>query len=282
MTKIVEVNCIEHIYPDKTRIELCGLELTVNKGEKVAILGSNGSGKTTLIKHILGLLTPSKGLVSVFGKNPAKDFKIIRHKIGVVLQNIDEQLIGPTVIDDIMFSPLNFGYSKQEAQSMAENIMDELGIIHLKDKIIHYLSGGEKKKVAIAGALVHNPELLVLDEPFSNLDSKSERGYISLIDRICREKGISVIISTHNAEVLTDFADTIFLISKNHLSRKKTLAELFYSQDNFGQDNLEVYNLEKPTLIKMVDILKDRGIDLGNPVSAEEAADVVERLLGKP
>src|SRR3989339_883831 len=98
MNKIVEISCFEHVYPDKTRVEICGIEFIVNKGEKVAILGPNGGGKTTLIKHILGVLTPSKGQIRVFGSDPAKDFKKIRQRMGVVLQSVDEQLIGPTVI----------------------------------------------------------------------------------------------------------------------------------------------------------------------------------------
>lgn len=198
MNKIVEITCFEHLYPDKTKIELCGIEFIVDKGEKVAILGPNGGGKTTLIKHILGLLTPSQGKVRVFGLDPYKNFNKIRHRIGVVLQSVDEQLIGPTVIDDIMFSPLNYGYSRQEAFKLAYGIMERLDIFHLKDKLIHYLSGGEKRKVALAGALVLNPELLVLDEPFSNLDLKSQRELIFLMNDVCREKEISVVISTHD------------------------------------------------------------------------------------
>lgn len=115
MEKIIEVKCIEHVYSDNTTIELCGLDFVVNKGEKVAILGPNGGGKTTLIKHILGLLKPNKGIITVFGVDPNTNFNDIRRRIGVVLQSVDEQLIGPTVFDDILFAPLNYDIPQAEA-----------------------------------------------------------------------------------------------------------------------------------------------------------------------
>ncbi len=267
MDKIVEINCLEHIYSDKTKVEICGIELAVNSGEKVAVLGPSGSGKTTILKHITGLLSPSNGTVRVFGVDPSKEYSKIRNKIGVILQNVEEQLIGPTVLEDVMFSPLNYGYSRKESGEMAENILSELDITHLKDKIIHYLSGGEKRKVALAGALVMNPELLVLDEPFSGLDIKTERSYVRIINDICRKKRISVIISTHNVETIADFADTIYLISsKNNISRKGTPKELFSSPEE-----LDSFNLEEPAVIKLFNRLKENGIDVEIPTTLDEA-----------
>jgi len=277
MDKIIEINCLEHIYPDKTKVEICGLEFVVNKGEKVAILGPNGSGKTTLIKHILGLLTPSNGKIRVFNLDPSKEFGKIRHKIGVVFQSVEEQLIGPTVFDDILFSPLNYGVSPEKSKEMAIKIMDRLNILHLKDKIIHYLSGGEKTKVALAGALVLNPELLVLDEPFSGLDYRSQKELINLINNICKEDLISVVISIHDVELVADFADTMYLISgKNQISRKGTPEEIF----NLSNE-LENYHLEQPTIVKLFNILKNNGIDLGNPIRINEAAEILINNLKK-
>jgi len=268
---IIKIECFEHIYPDKTRIELCGLEFCVKKGEKTAILGPNGSGKTTLIRHILGLLTPSKGDVRVFNVDPSKEYKKIRKKIGVVLQNVEEQLIGPTVLDDIMFSPVNFGFSEVKAAEMAVDIMKKLNIIDLKDKVIHYLSGGEKRKVALAGAMVMSPELLVLDEPFSNLDKKSEIEFISLINSFCKEKEISVVISTHDIEFIAEFIDKVYLISKNRISKKGTPREILYLKDEISE-----YNLQEPSLVKVFSRLKDDGIDIGSPISANEAYDILK------
>lgn len=119
-------------------------------GERVVLLGQNGSGKTTLLAHILGLLTPVEEEVRVFGLDPARDFRKIRCRLGVVLQDVDEQIIGPTVWDDIALASRNHGLSADTVEAMVEHIMEKTGIAHLKHKIPHYLSGGEKKKVALA------------------------------------------------------------------------------------------------------------------------------------
>jgi len=274
MEKIIEISCFEHTYPDKTKIELCGIEFTVCKGEKVALLGPSGGGKTTLIKHILGLLTPSNGQIRVFRVDPYKDYDKIRQRIGVVLQNVDEQLIGPTVLEDIMFSPLNYGLSKEESKEVSLKILDQFGISDLKDKIIHYLSGGEKRKVALAGALVLHPELLVLDEPFSGLDIKSEKEFIKLINKICEEMRISVVISTHNVELVSEFADTMYLISsKNHLSTKGSPREILYREKE-----LKDYNLEEPTIVKLFQTLKKTGFNPEtNPINIEEAVEALRK-----
>lgn len=275
MEKIIEISCLEHIYPDKTTVEICGLEFTVEKGEKVAILGPNGGGKTTLIKHITGLLSSKKGNVKVFGVDPSKEFHKIRHKIGIVFQNAEEQLIGPTVIEDIMFSPLNYGYNKQIAKDMAEAILDRLNIYHLKDKIIHYLSGGEKRKVALAGALVMNPELLILDEPFAALDLKAQKELIQLINSISSERGLSVVVSTHDVGLVCEFADMMYLISSKHkISQKGRPSEIFTLDDELNK-----YNLEKPPILKLFNALKAKGIDIGNPLTIEEAADIIACVI---
>lgn len=274
MDKIIEINCLEHVYPDKTKLEICGIELVVYRGERIAVLGPSGSGKTTMLKHIIGLLTPSSGTVKVFGVDPAKEYDKIRHKIGVILQNVEEQLIGPTVIEDIMFSPLNYGCSKQKAEEMAEQIIAELDIGHLKHKIIHYLSGGEKRRVALAGALVMQPELLVLDEPFSGLDIKTERSYINLINEYSREKKISIIMSMHNVELVSDIADTVYLInSKDTVFKRGTPQEIFSQPDD-----LQKFNLEEPVLVKLFNKLKQSGKEVEIPSNVDQAAKILLSL----
>ena len=166
---IVTVSCLKHIYPDTTEIHMCGLDFVVERGERVVVLGGNGSGKTTLLYHLLGLLKPDEGKVTVFGKDPSTEYSAIRERIGVQLQNVEEQILSPTVREDVSFSPRNYGIGREETARMVDAVMAELGIVHLQDKICHYLSGGEKRKVALAGALVMRPELLILDEPFEGL-----------------------------------------------------------------------------------------------------------------
>ncbi|MDD3149534.1 MAG: energy-coupling factor ABC transporter ATP-binding protein [Candidatus Gastranaerophilales bacterium] len=271
MTKIVEINCLEHIYPDKTKVEICGVEFTVEKGEKIAVLGENGAGKSTILKHITGLLEPSKGTVLVFGENPHKNFNKISMKIGTVLQNVDEQLIGATVLEDIMFAPLNYGFSKNEAEQKAVKIMETLNILHLKDKVIHYLSGGEKRKVAIAGALVLEPELLVLDEPFTGLDKKSQNSLVNLLNKICSEKSMSLVVSTHDVEVVAEFADTMYLISNHKVSTKGVIADLLTNTEL-----LQEYNLEPPSIVKLFKKLNLENFDK-LPLTVDEAVEILKR-----
>ena len=190
---LVSVSCLKHVYPDTTEIHMCGLDFVVKRGERVVVLGGNGSGKTTLLYHILGLLAPDEGSVAVFDVNPAKQYNAIRERIGVLLQNVDDQILSPTVWDDISFSPRNYGYGKEETARMVEQIMAEMGIQNLRDKICHYLSGGEKRKVALAGALVLRPELLILDEPFEGLDSRSRSELVALLNKRNQE-GMTIIM----------------------------------------------------------------------------------------
>ena len=238
---IVKVHCISHTYQDKTEIRICGLDFLVGKGEKIAVLGPNGCGKTTLLKHILGILVPKEGEVEVFGLNPAEEFEKIRKRIGVVLQEVDEQMIGPTVYDDVIFSPLNYGYSIEEAEKMADGVMQRFGISHLKDKIPHYLSGGEKKKVALAGALILEPELLILDEPFSNLDPKSEEDIIRILKEINLSRHTTLITALHNVGLVSEIADSLYLMnSKGELSEKGESKEILKNTQL-----LERYNLKR-------------------------------------
>jgi cobalt/nickel transport system ATP-binding protein len=242
---VVKVHCISHTYQDKTQIKICGLDFLVQRGEKVAICGPNGCGKSTLLKHILGILVPKEGEVEVFGLNPAKEFEGIREKIGVVLQEADEQIIGPTVYDDIIFSPLNYGYKMEEAEGLANRIIQRLGISHLKNKIPHYLSGGEKKKVALAGALILEPELLILDEPFSNLDPKSEEEIIQILKEINLSKHPTLITALHDVELVPQIADTLYLMnSKGDLSTRGEPKEILKDPQL-----LEKYNLRRKVVV---------------------------------
>ena len=208
---VVTVSCLKHTYPDTTEVHICGLDFVVNRGERVVVLGGNGSGKTTLLYHILGLLRPDEGKVEVFGRNPATEFPAIRERIGVLLQNVDEQILSPTVREDISFSPRNYGVGREETARMVDGVMAELGIARLADKICHYLSGGEKRKVALAGALVMRPDLLILDEPFEGLDTRSRSELVELLNRRNRD-GMGIIMSTHDLNLVGEFADRVYVL----------------------------------------------------------------------
>ncbi len=271
--RIVEVDCITHVYPDMTRVQICGLDFIVNQGERVSILGANGCGKTTLLKHLMGVLVPRDGSVKVFGVDPGKEYKKIRERIGVVMQDVDEQILGPTVYDDILFAPLNYGLGKSEAEGKAKEIIERLNIEPIKGKIVHYLSGGEKKKVALAGALVMEPDLLILDEPFTGLDPTSRRDFIKTLNELNKEKGISFIMTLHEVDLVSEVSDILYLMHGHG-----DLSERGRPEEIFGRfKDLESFNLEEPTLTRLFKGLKKEGLDFGDPLQIDEAIRMIKK-----
>ena len=271
---VVTVSCLKHTYPDTTEVHMCGLDFVVNRGERVVVLGGNGSGKTTLLYHILGLLRPDEGRVTVFGRNPATEFAAIRERIGVLLQNVDEQILSPTVREDISFSPRNYGIGREETGRMVEGVMAELGIAHLGDKICHYLSGGEKRKVALAGALVMRPELLILDEPFEGLDNRSRAELVEILNRRNRE-GMGIIMSTHDLNLVAGFADRVYVLARGAgVITMGTALQIFAQPDALRRSNID-----PPVLTELFAKLRERGVAVDLPGSVEQAVDGLTRLL---
>ena len=273
---IVTVSCLKHIYPDTTEIHICGLDFVVNRAERVAVLGGNGSGKTTLLYHILGLLKPDEGKVTVFGLNPATEYNMIRERIGVLLQNVEEQILSPTVWEDIAFSPRNYGVSRDETGRMVDAVMAELGITHLRDRICHYLSGGEKRKVALAGALVMRPELLILDEPFEGLDTRSRAELVGILNRRNQE-GMSIIMSTHDLNLVGSFADRVYVLAKGEgVVTAGTPLDIFTQVDALRRSSID-----PPVLTELFNRLRENGVDLAMPVNVEQAVGDLLRYLKK-
>jgi cobalt/nickel transport system ATP-binding protein len=191
------------------------LDFSLLEGEKIGIIGATGCGKSTLLYIMMGLLTVSKGEVSVFGKlmKGEKDFASVRTQIGFLFQNSDDQLFSPTVIDDIAFGPLNQGKTYEEAKNIAHELLNKLDIGELKHRITHRLSGGEKKLVALATALAMEPKLLLLDEPLTGLDPYVKEKIIKLI----RELSLPMIIISHDWDFLEQIACSVYKIDSGKL-----------------------------------------------------------------
>jgi cobalt/nickel transport system ATP-binding protein len=275
---IVHVSCVRHTYPDTTSVHLCGIDFVVHRGERVVVLGPNGSGKSTLLYHLLGLLTPQEGEVRVFGVDPARDFSRLRERVGVVLQNVDEQIIAPTVWDDVSFSPRNHGYAEADVERRTTVALERMGIAHLRHKVCHYLSGGEKRKVALAGALVLDPELLVLDEPFEGLDPASRSEMVELLNRLNREHGVSTVIATHDVPLVTPLADRVYVLKSGGEIVAQGTPETVFRDPAL----LRASNLEPPAVAELFQRLEQGGVDLGRPQSVEEAAALLlARLRGE-
>ncbi len=266
---VAHISCIKHAYQDGSRVELCGLDFVVERGRRVALLGPNGSGKTTLLFHLLGLLEPYEGSVRVMGVDPGKDYDKVRRDIGVVLQDVDEQLLAPTVWDDVSFSPRQYGMPRDEVERRTARALELLEIPHLRDKVPHYLSGGEKRKVAIAGALVMEPALLILDEPFEGLDARSRRHLTALLNREVRERGMTLIATTHDVNLVPEMADEVYVLAHGgEIVMHGSPLEVF-----LRSDELRRADIEPPILAELFARLGERlGRELAVPATVEEAA----------
>ncbi len=238
--EIVRVHCLRHQYEDRTQVNLCGMDMVVHEGERVAILGANGSGKTTLLYHLVGLLKPLEGEVRVFGVDPSREYGKIRERVGVVLQDVDAQIVGPTVYDDIAFSPRSYGFPEPEVERMVQEMLKEFGLSDLKNKVPHYLSGGERKKVALAGALVFYPQLLILDEPFTGLDPQSRAEVIEYLNHFNREHHVALVLSTHDVDLVPRIADRVYVVSPKHgIIAEGAPSEIFARRELFDEARIE-------------------------------------------
>jgi len=265
--EVVRVSCVRHRYEDGTEVSMCGLDVVAHKGSRVAVLGPNGSGKTTLLFHLLGLLRSEEGVVEVFGVDPARQWKEIRQRIGVVLQNVDEQILAPTVLDDVAFSPRQYGLPEPEVRRRVELALSRVGITQLADRVPHNLSGGEKRKVALAGALVMDPDLLVLDEPFEGLDPKSRSELIALIGEHSRSGG-TVIMSTHDIDTVPEFADYCYVMAAGGAIVLEGTPEQVFTH----VDALAAGNIRPPLLAEMFARLRLLEPDSPEPALTVDAA----------
>src|SRR5512136_827790 len=194
---IVHVDCVTHRYPDGT-LGIHNMCFRVFPKEIVALCGPNGSGKSTLIEHINGLMMPDVGRFRVFGLDiDKKNVASIRRMVGLVFQDADSQLFSPTVLEDVMFGPLNLGMSPEEARKRAEWALQVVGMRETS-KIPHYLSGGQKRLVAIAGVLAMQPKILVADEPTGDLDPSNAQRIEQLLRTLREEHRIRVVIALHD------------------------------------------------------------------------------------
>ena len=207
MEEIIKINNLSFSYPDGQQA-LTGVNLTVHQGETVALIGPNGAGKSTLLLHLNGILH-SNGAVEVLDR-PVNDknLKWVRSKVGVVFQNPDDQLFSPTVFDDVAFGPINMGYPKAEVRQRVTRALDWVGMSGYEQRSPHHLSVGEKKRIAIATVLSMTPEIMVIDEPTSNLDP---RGKWSLID-LFKSLPMTKVIASHDLELVQALCQRVVVV----------------------------------------------------------------------
>ncbi|RJQ54101.1 MAG: ABC transporter ATP-binding protein [Actinobacteria bacterium] len=273
METVVAVSCLKHVFEDGTVVEMCGLDFEVQRGDRVAVLGPNGSGKSTLLFHLLGLLRPEEGTVRVLGVDPAREFASVRERIGVVLQNVEEQIVAPTVREDVSFSLRQYGRPAEEVEDRTRRALEMLGIAHLADRVPHHLSGGEKRKVALAGALALDPVLLVLDEPLEGLDPKARSATVSLLNDYCARSGCTLILTTHDINSVAEVADRVYVMAAGGgMVMKGSPADVFSETQRLASSNIE-----PPILADLFSRLEEKtGASLPPALTVREA---VEALL---
>jgi len=224
---------------------LCDVSFTVARGEKVALLGANGCGKSTLLKVLDGLIVPDAGTVAAFGQSLTEDaledeqFNCgFRSRVGFIFQNSDAQVFSPTVRDEIAFGPLNLGLPADEAAARVDDTLAMLGIVELADRAPYQLSGGEKKRVAIASVLAMNPEVLLFDEPTAALDPRTQQWLIELIVEL-GAVGKTIVLATHDLETVDVLADRCLVFGEDHrLVGEGTPIDILHDRDLMLSVNL--------------------------------------------
>lgn len=231
----IKVENLFYHYPDGTKA-IDGIDFTITHGESVALVGANGAGKSTLLLHINGTIIPRQGIVNI-GNIPVnkKTLEIIRKKVGIVFQNSDDQLFMPTVYDDVAFGPLNLHIPVEEVKSLAEHALEQVGALHLKDRPPYKLSAGEKRLVAIATVLPVFPEILVMDEPASNLDPFSRRTIIHLLKTFHHTK----IIATHDLDMALELCERTIILNKGKITADGPTEVLFKDRKLLAASHLE-------------------------------------------
>ncbi len=207
--------------PGQPGLEDASLEIT--QGQKIALLGANGSGKSTLLKLLDGLYLPTSGTLTAFEvalsqellEDEAYSFAF-RRRVGLVFQDPDVQLFSPTVWDDVVFGPLHVGLSAAEVRTRAQEAMALLGIEKLAERPPHRLSGGEKKKVALASVLALRPEVLLLDEPTASLDPRSQANLIDFLYQLNASQDVTLVTATHDLQIVSEMADWVYVFGEGH------------------------------------------------------------------
>ena len=214
---IVVIDHLSHRYTDGT-LALDDINLTIRTGEFTILAGPNGSGKSTLLKHLNGLLTPTQGEVLLLGRPVGKNLRKARKLVGMVFQDADSQIVGETVWDDVAFGPRNLSFNKSLLRQRVQAALETVGLTHLSDKPPYLLSGGEKRRLAIAGVLAMQPQVIAFDEPFSNLDYPGTQQVLGQMQRL-RAGGHTLIVASHELEGLCHLASRLMVMSQGRIVR---------------------------------------------------------------
>ena len=273
---VIEFEQVHFSYPGGEREILCGIDLKIESGSFVAVLGHNGSGKSTLAKHMNAILTPTEGRVLVHGIDTADESRLldVRRKVGMVFQNPDNQIVANVVEDDVAFAPENLGVPPEEIRRRVDAALRQVGMYEFRHHAPHLLSGGQKQRVAIAGVIAMQPDIIVLDEPTAMLDPQGRQEVISTVTRLCREKGMTVVLITHHMDECVG-ADRLIVMSEGRIAADGSPAEVFSQVELMKREGLTV-----PETTKLLYDLRRAGMDLPlDALDTEACAEAIAAAL---
>lgn len=278
------LDSVSYVYGEHTPFRkeaLKGINLTINEGDFVGIIGHTGSGKSTLVQHLNGLLHPTAGKVTINGVDAAlktEEAKLMRHKVGMVFQYPEHHLFEETIAQDIAFGPKNLGLSDSEVDERVREAMDFVGLDYetYANRSPFQLSGGQMRRVAIAGVVALNPSYLILDEPSAGLDPFGREEIFQKIIDLHAKKGITVVLVSHNMEDISRMANRLIVIDNGQIQLDGKPIDIFMNK----RKELQAAGVDVPPVSKLVEHLRDRGLPVSQQViSVDDAVKAIEVAL---
>ncbi|MDD6937115.1 MAG: energy-coupling factor transporter ATPase [Oscillospiraceae bacterium] len=280
MEPIIKIEHLSYTYPGETEPSLKDLNLEIGTGTFVAVLGHNGSGKSTLAKHLNAILLPTEGRVLVDGIDTADEQQLLRVRgtVGMVFQNPDNQIVANVVEDDVAFAPENLGVPPEKIRRRVDAALKQVGMYEFRMHAPHLLSGGQKQRVAIAGVIAMEPKCIVLDEPTAMLDPAGRREVVETVTRLCREKGITVVLITHHMNECIG-ADRVIVMSNGVIVADGAPKDVFRQSALLRREGLTV-----PVTTELLEQLSAAGMALPlDALTVDACADAIaSALAGAP
>lgn len=271
----LSVKNLSYVYPDGTHA-LKNVNMAIEKGQKVAIMGPNGAGKSTLFSHFNGLTEPTSGYLELEDKKMEYDKNSlleIRQKVGVVFQDPNDQLFAPTVKEDVAFGPMNLGLDYEEVEKRVDEALEMVGMKDYKDKTPHHLSGGQQKRVAIAGIVAMRPEIMILDEPTAGLDPQGVDKVLNILNKL-NEEGMTIVISSHDIEMVNSFAEKIFVLNEGEIIDSGDTHQIFSNKELLKQAHLKA-----PITTEILYALKEKGYSVDTTkITLNEIISEIENM----
>jgi len=276
---IFRLENLSHRYSDGT-LALDDVSLSFERGARIALLGTNGSGKTTLLNHFNGILKPTSGNIYFEDKPLEYDSKSLlnlRKRVGFVFQDPNDQLFASTVKQDVAFGPLNLGYTPEHVKKLVDEALTTVGMMEFAEKPPHFLSGGEKKRVALAGVLAMQPEVIIMDEPTSSLDPLATSDILHLLVRLNKENGITLLLATHDVDLVPLLANKLFILDKGKVVSEGTPKVSFSNTELIRK-----VKLRSPRIAHLFEVLKkENNLPIPDelPLTIGEARKEILRLI---